>query len=107
MFRFRLNSCCTSKNMRKARKSAVEPTEEEWRRTQVRTFKKAGMSASTKFTHTVRKRGKRVADCQFSSISIEDVRDAKEEEAVDLFRQVLLVKDLLPARYDDYHYMLR
>lgn len=65
------------------------------------------MSASTKFTHTVRKRGKRVADCQFSSISIEDVRDAKEEEAVDLFRQVLLVKDLLPARYDDYHYMLR
>lgn len=93
--------------MRKARKSAVEPTEEEWRRTQVRTFKKAGMSASTKFTHTVRKRGKRVADCQFSSISIEDVRDAKEEEAVDLFRQVLLVKDLLPARYDDYHYMLR
>lgn len=65
------------------------------------------MNASMKLTQTLRKRGKRVANCRYASISIEDVRDSEEEEAVNSFREALLAKDLLPTRFDDYHTMLR
>ncbi|KAM7270931.1 hypothetical protein ACFE04_030145 [Oxalis oulophora] len=70
-------------------------------------LRKKAMSASNKLTHSLRKRGRRVADCKYASISIEDIRDAEEEKAVNSFRQVLIAKDLLPLRHDDYHTMLR
>ncbi|KAK1317727.1 hypothetical protein QJS10_CPA05g02142 [Acorus calamus] len=53
------------------------------------------------------KRGRRKIDCRFPSVSIEDIRDAEEERAVNAFRQELIAKDLLPARHDEYHTMLR
>ncbi|OMO95757.1 Cellular retinaldehyde binding/alpha-tocopherol transport, partial [Corchorus olitorius] len=65
------------------------------------------MTASTKLTHGLRKRGKRVADCKYAAISIEDIRDAEEEKAVRAFRQALLARDQLPPRHDDYHTLLR
>lgn len=65
------------------------------------------MHASAKLSHSLRKRSKRVRDCEILTVSIEDVRDAKEEEAVDVFTRVLIARDLLPARYDDYHTKLR
>ncbi|XP_043722351.1 phosphatidylinositol/phosphatidylcholine transfer protein SFH9-like isoform X2 [Telopea speciosissima] len=92
----------------RVRKSDYEISEDERRRTRIGSIKKKAMSASTRFSHTLRKRGnKRVGDCRFPSVSIEDVRDAKEEEAVNVFRQALLKKDLLPSRFDDYHTMRR
>ncbi|GAV70697.1 CRAL_TRIO domain-containing protein/CRAL_TRIO_N domain-containing protein, partial [Cephalotus follicularis] len=86
-----------------------ENFEDEKRRstTRARSLKKKAMSASTKLTHSLRKRSKRVADCRYSSLSIEDVRDAKEEEAVNAFRQALITNDLLPPSHDDYHTLLR
>ncbi|KAL3633327.1 hypothetical protein CASFOL_022854 [Castilleja foliolosa] len=45
--------------------------------------------------------------CQFASIFVEEFLDKEEEKAVNLFRQVLVERDLLPARHDDYHTMLR
>lgn len=91
----------------KGRRSDPETSEDERPRRRIRSLKKKAMSASTRFTHTLRKCGKRVVDCQFAAFSIEDVRDAEEEDAVDAFRQVLIAKDLLPAAHDDYHTMLR
>ncbi|XP_061353508.1 phosphatidylinositol/phosphatidylcholine transfer protein SFH9 isoform X2 [Gastrolobium bilobum] len=84
-----------------------ETSEDEWRKSQARSIRRKGMTASTKLTYSLRKRSKRVADYQFASIFIEDVRDANEEEAVNSFRLTLLTRDLLPDSYDDYHTMLR
>ncbi|KAG6785349.1 hypothetical protein POTOM_011079 [Populus tomentosa] len=87
--------------------SEDEKQQQHQRRKKVRSLRKKAMSASTKLTHTLRKRGKRVADCRYAAITINDVRDAKEEEAVNAFRLVLISKDLLPPRHDDYHTLLR
>ncbi|KAF8388417.1 hypothetical protein HHK36_027086 [Tetracentron sinense] len=86
----------------RGRKSDFEISEDERRRTRIGSLKK-----KAKFSHTLRKRNKRVGDYQFPSVSIEDVRDAEEEDAVNAFRQALLVRDLLPASHDDYHTMRR
>ncbi|KAG5252193.1 phosphatidylinositol/phosphatidylcholine transfer protein [Salix suchowensis] len=87
--------------------TSEDEKQQQQRRKKVRSLRKKAMSASTKLTHTLRKRGKRVADCRYAAITINDVRDAKEEEAVNGFRHVLISKDLLPPRHDDYHTLLR
>lgn len=84
-----------------------ETSEDEWRKSRARSFRRKAMTASTRLTYGLRKRNKRVADYQFASVFIEDVRDAKEEEAVNSFREELLTRDLLPDSHDDYHTMLR
>lgn len=94
----------------RARKSEIEVSEDEpVRRTRIRILKKKAVNASTKLAHGLKhkKRGKRVADCKFAAITIDDVRDEKEEEAVTTFRQILVERDLLPLHLDDYHTMLR
>ncbi|KAI4356405.1 hypothetical protein L6164_000430 [Bauhinia variegata] len=85
----------------------LEISEDEWRRSKTRSLRRKAMKASTRLSYSIRKRHKRVADCQYASILIDDVRDANEEQAVTSFRQALLERDLLPASYDDYHTMLR
>ncbi|KAL9345581.1 hypothetical protein Peur_060434 [Populus x canadensis] len=89
------------------RRSDFENSEDERRRSKIGNLKKKALNASNKFTHSLKKRGKRKIDYRVSSVSIEDVRDAKEESAVHDFRQKLLERDLLPPRHDDYHALLR
>ncbi|XP_052293790.1 phosphatidylinositol/phosphatidylcholine transfer protein SFH9 isoform X2 [Citrus sinensis] len=89
------------------RSTDFEICEEEKRRSRSRYLSKKAMSASTRLTHSLRRRGRRVSDSRCAPISIEDVRDAAEEKAVNGFRNALIARDMLPSRHDDYHTMLR
>lgn len=93
----------------RGKRSDLETSEDDKRRARMRSLKKKAMNASSKFSHSIKRRNsrRRVAPCRFSAISVGDVRDEKEEEAVDAFRQALIEKDLLPDHHDDYHTMLR
>ncbi|CAA0818544.1 Phosphatidylinositol/phosphatidylcholine transfer protein SFH13 [Striga hermonthica] len=89
------------------RKSDYENSDDERRRSKIRSLKKKAINASNKFTHSLKKRGKRKVDFRVPSISIEDVRDPREESAVCDLRQKLLDRNLLPVKLDDYHTLLR
>ncbi|KAK9944816.1 hypothetical protein M0R45_010365 [Rubus argutus] len=93
----------------KSRTFDIETSEDDRRRsTRSRSLKKRTANASMRLTNTLRKRSsKRVANCRYALISVEDVRDAEEEEAVIAFREALVARNMLPIHYDDYHTMLR
>lgn len=88
-------------------RESFENSEDERRLSKIGNLKKKAINASNKFTHSLKKRGKRKIDYRVPSVSIEDVRDAKEESAVHELRQKLLERNLLPFRLDDYHTLLR
>ncbi|GMJ06900.1 SEC14-LIKE 3, SEC14-like 3 [Hibiscus trionum] len=85
-------------------KSDVESSEDE-KKTRLGGLKKKAISSSTKFRHSLKqiRRHSRV----MSSECIEDYLDAKELQSVAAFRQALTTADLLPAKHDDHHMMLR
>ncbi|KAL8197851.1 hypothetical protein R6Q57_030139 [Mikania cordata] len=89
------------------RRLELDISEDERRRSKIGALRKKAKNASNKFTHSIKKRGKRKVDYRVPLVSIEDVRDASEERAVHELRKKLIDKDLLPESHDDYHTLLR
>ncbi|KAJ8572255.1 hypothetical protein K7X08_008766 [Anisodus acutangulus] len=79
---------------------------EDERKTRLGSIKKAAINASTKFRNSLTKRGRRNSRVM-SVVVFEDEHDAEEIKAVDALRQALILEELLPAKHDDYHLMLR
>ncbi|XP_012067237.1 phosphatidylinositol/phosphatidylcholine transfer protein SFH3 [Jatropha curcas] len=78
---------------------------DEDRKTRLAALKKKAINASNKFRNSLTKKGRR--NSRVMSVSIEDNIDAEELQAVEAFRQVLILDELLPSKQDDHHVMLR
>lgn len=96
----------SSRAERKARRSESEISVEE-RKKRMGTLKKKAISASSKLRCSLRRKGKNKVECGSATVSIEDVRDVKEVQAVEAFRQTLLMEELLPERHNNYYTLLR
>ncbi|KAL0891725.1 hypothetical protein Bca101_015708 [Brassica carinata] len=79
----------------------VEISEDDKRSTKLGTLKKKAMNATNKFKHSKTKKGR------VTCVSIVDEIDTEELQAVDAFRQALILEELLPSKHDDHHMMLR
>ncbi|KDP38545.1 hypothetical protein JCGZ_04470 [Jatropha curcas] len=90
---------------RRERKSDFEISEED-RKTRNWNLKKKAMKASKKIRRSLHKKRSKSSG-EGISAAIEDVRDVGELQVVDAFRQALIANDLLPAKHDDYHMLLR
>lgn len=78
---------------------------EDEKRTRLGSLKKKAINASSKFRHSLTKKGRR--NSRVMSAVLEDEHDAEELKAVDALRQALILEELLPSKHDDYHMLLR
>ncbi|XP_022769031.1 phosphatidylinositol/phosphatidylcholine transfer protein SFH6-like isoform X3 [Durio zibethinus] len=94
-----------SNDEKKDRKSDFEISEDD-RKTRIGNLKKKAMKASSKFRRSLKKKNSR-RKSDLSASSIKDFRDIEELQTVDAFRQALIAEQLLHARHNDYHILLR
>ncbi|XP_057788265.1 phosphatidylinositol/phosphatidylcholine transfer protein SFH12-like [Salvia miltiorrhiza] len=85
-------------------KNDVDNLDDE-KKTRIGSLKKAAITASNKFRDSISRRGRRSS--RVMSVVLEDEHDAEEAQSVDAFRQALILEELLPAKHDDFHLLLR
>lgn len=98
----------SARDGRREKKSDFENSDDE--KAKLASIKKRAMIASTRLRHSFRKTSRQQGGRRVTSVSVEDVLDLEgiqEIQTVDAFRQALIFGELLPARHDDYHMMLR
>ncbi|CAH2061591.1 unnamed protein product [Thlaspi arvense] len=93
-----------SAHMDRHNKLEYECSEDD-KKTKMCTLKKKAINASNKFKHSFTKRTRR--NSRVMSVSIVDDIDVEELQAVDAFRQALILDEILPSKHDDHHTMLR
>ncbi|KAJ0680628.1 putative CRAL-TRIO lipid binding domain, CRAL/TRIO domain, CRAL/TRIO domain superfamily [Helianthus annuus] len=82
-------------------KTETETYEEKKRKL---SFKQRAINASNKLRSSFGKKSRKNS----KAVSVvEHIHDADEIKAVDALRQALILEELLPAKHDDYHMMLR
>ncbi|KAG5407660.1 hypothetical protein IGI04_013779, partial [Brassica rapa subsp. trilocularis] len=82
----------------------IEILEEERKIMKMGSLKKKALSASNRFKNSIKKKGRR---SRVMSVPIENDIDAEDLQSIDVFRQVLVLDELLPYKLDDLHMMLR
>uniref|UniRef100_A0A7N0T8P1 CRAL-TRIO domain-containing protein n=1 Tax=Kalanchoe fedtschenkoi TaxID=63787 RepID=A0A7N0T8P1_KALFE len=97
---------CSTNDEKRNKRSDFEVSDEE-RALRNGALRKKAIDASSKLKRSLKKKQKRNCKNRVRSVSIEDVLDIEELEAVDAFRQSLVADDLVPEKLDDYHVMLR
>ncbi|KAI5669123.1 hypothetical protein M9H77_18976 [Catharanthus roseus] len=78
---------------------------EDDKKTRLGSLKQRAINASTKFRHSLTKKSRK--NSRVMSVVFDDEHDAEELKAVDALRQALILEELLPAKHDDYHMLLR
>ncbi|GKV42800.1 hypothetical protein SLEP1_g50167 [Rubroshorea leprosula] len=86
-------------------KSDVENSEDERKSRKLRSFKKKAITASNKFRHSLKTKGRKHS--RVASVAFEDDLDTEDLQAVDALRQALILEELLPDKLDDQYMMLR
>ncbi|CAH8306838.1 unnamed protein product [Eruca vesicaria subsp. sativa] len=81
-------------------------SEEERKIVKMCSLKKKAINASNRFKNSFKKKGRR-STSRVMSVPIEDDIDAEDLQALDAFRQALVLDELLPSKLDDLHMMLR
>ncbi|PIN15175.1 hypothetical protein CDL12_12187 [Handroanthus impetiginosus] len=76
------------------------------RKTRLGSLKQKAINASNKFRNSLTRKSRR-SSSRVMSVVLDDEHDAEELQAVDAFRQALILEELLPAKHDDYHMLLR
>ncbi|KAL9241657.1 hypothetical protein vseg_015744 [Gypsophila vaccaria] len=74
------------------------------KKTAMGSFKKKAINASSKFKGSFQRRRR---SSKVMSVDFDDVHDAEEAQSVESLRQALMSEDMLPAKFDDYHMLLR
>ncbi|GAA0170064.1 hypothetical protein LIER_24409 [Lithospermum erythrorhizon] len=78
---------------------------EEDKKKRLASIKQKAINASSKFRNSLTKKGRR--NSRVMNVVLEDEHDPEEMVAVDSFRQLLILEELLPSKHDDYHMLLR
>ncbi|KAI3497306.1 hypothetical protein L1887_39819 [Cichorium endivia] len=79
--------------------------EEEDKKARRNSLKQRAINASNKFRTSFSKKSRR--NSKVMSVVVEDEHDAEDLKAVEALRQALIEEDMLPAKHDEYHMLLR